>query len=806
MFDSVQKKLLFAVGGTVALIFGGMTLFLTTEATDQLTQESNEKLGLQSERLAATIGAEMRENQKVAETLIATMERYEKEEASRTEALGMLRRVAESNPNALGTYLAYEPDAFDGQDYLHEADSASGSNGEGRFAPYWNRYSGSLGLSPLGSLESQDWYTRPLESGEPLIKGPFMYEGRMMLSYLHPIKQGGEPVGVGGVDVSVDYWQERAREVKVQKSGYAFIVASDGTFLAHPNKDWIGSKTLGAVGDSLSIQALQEMARYAKEERAGSFRFSDPVVGEEVTARLRPVETGGFSVATIAPRDEVLAGAHYLRNIFLGIGLGALVLLLGIVFYLLRWSVVSPLKEVTSKVQTIAEGDTDVQVESSRNDEIGQLAGAFNEMTRQIRRSRSKLEEKREEARRTASRDQEAEQEAAAQREQLQESAETMLEAMDRFADGDLTVRVEPGQEEAQNDTIRRLFEGFNQAVESVRDVFADVKSVVDSTASAAGQISSSSDQMATSAEEQSAQAEEVAAAVEELNQTIGENAESVQRTAEAAETGGQQAREGQEVVAEATDMMEEIAEEVRGTAETIDQLQASSEEISQVVNAIDEIADQTNLLALNAAIEAARAGSDGGTDETGQGFGVVAEEVRELAEETDAATNQIAEIIEKVQSEIEEAVDSARGSRMQAEQGIDLAGRAGEALDEVVASIEEVEQRTDEIAAASEEQSTTSEEIARSVQSISTAAQESAAGVTQVSDSADELDALTERLRKNIQRFKLGGPAAGPQESGDRSDVGADPPQASEPTGNGRPMPVGDGASEGLTQGDKSR
>ncbi len=421
----------------------------------------------------------------------------------------------------------------------------------------------------------------------------------------------------------------------------------------------------------------------------------------------------------------------------------------------------------------------------------------------------------------------EAQQEAEEKKQEAKRLAETaeeingFLEAeiedldsrLERLEDGDLSVSFAGEGRAATSKAVDeaaqmtgQLRSKLGRAVGSIRDLMTEVIEVTRKASRSADEIAGSSDQMAASAEEQSAQAEEVAAAVEELNQTIGENARSVQSVADAASEGSHQAREGQEVVAEATDKMEEIAGEVQGTAETIGRLQASSEEISQVVETIDEIADQTNLLALNAAIEAARAGGDSGSGETGQGFAVVAEEVRELANETDEATSRIGRIIGEVQEEIDEATRAARRSSQNAEEGIELARKADGTLQEIVASIDRVEEKADEIAAASEEQSTTSEEIARSVQSISTAAQESAAGVTQVSDSADELDALTERLRKNIQRFKLGGPAAAPQERGDRSDVGADPPHASEPTGNGRPMPVGDGASEGLTQGDKSR
>ncbi|WP_263786361.1 methyl-accepting chemotaxis protein [Salinibacter grassmerensis] len=377
---------------------------------------------------------------------------------------------------------------------------------------------------------------------------------------------------------------------------------------------------------------------------------------------------------------------------------------------------------------------------------------------------------------------------------------------LERLENGDLTVSFvgeapttpTENTEEAAEMT-GRLRAKLGGAVGAIRSTLQDVMSATTKAKGAAEEISTSSDQMAASAEEQSAQSEEVAAAVEQLNQTINENARSVQSVAQSAQAGGREAREGQEVVSEATGKMKDIAQKVQGTADTIDRLQASSDEISQVVETIDEIANQTNLLALNAAIEAARAGGDGSGTETGQGFAVVAEEVRELADETDQATSEIADIIGEVQSEIDQAVKAAQQSSRDAEEGIELSEEASEALGQIVASIEEVEAKAEEIAAASEEQSTTSKEIARSVQSISTAAQESAAGVTQVSDIATNLDRLTEDLEDRVRQFALEQPRSAAGEkvpaSVDEAPDQEQPEGTQRPGGPGRSEVSGDGA-----------
>jgi len=503
--------------------------------------------------------------------------------------------------------------------------------------------------------------------------------------------------------------------------------------------------------DALNTTILQQEVDMTAVERAlageeGRGMDTD-YRGEEVLSAYSPVEIEGvqWGVVSKIDRDEALAAVDALTWRVGLWGAGLLVLAGGVALVFVRFFT-RPIVALRDASETVAADTHDVTVPVESQDEVGELTAAFNEMVDQTRNALNDAAAKEEEARRASQEAEEARDRIERQRADLQEHIETMMEAMDRFAEGDLTVRLDADRD----DEIGRLFDRFNRTVETLRRMVEKVRAVAESTAASAGQINASSEQMAASVEEQSAQSEEVAAAVEELNQTINENAESVQRTADAAASGGEQARHGGEVVADAVDKIDEIADVVERSAETIERLGASSEEIGEIVETIDEIADQTNLLALNAAIEAARAG------EEGQGFAVVAEEVRKLAERTDRATDEIADMIAQVQTEASEAVESVRRGTRRVDEGRELADQAGDALDAIVESIEQVEERADEIAAASEQQSTTSEEIARSVQSISTATQESAASVTQVSESAADLDGLTDQLRESVQRFRL--------------------------------------------------
>jgi methyl-accepting chemotaxis protein len=331
--------------------------------------------------------------------------------------------------------------------------------------------------------------------------------------------------------------------------------------------------------------------------------------------------------------------------------------------------------------------------------------------------------------------------------EYLAASMEHMLEAVHRFASGDLTVRFHV---EKEDDDIGRIFVAFNTAIESMRTTIIKVVENVEATASASAEISASTETMSLASREQANRITVAAEAIENVSVQMQETAKQAGEFASGARRTALETQATSGIVGQTIDGMTKIDEVVRRSSATVEELGVSSNAIGEIIQVINDIADQTNLLALNAAIEAARAGDQG------RGFAVVADEVRKLAERTTKATKEIAAMIQKIQRDTQDAVLVIRQGTTEVERGKDLVEKTGKALESAMQSAARSAETYSSIAHVNKEQSEEMGDLSITMEDVKNVVQETTFGVYNVAEAARSLNELTEYLNKLVSRFRI--------------------------------------------------
>lgn len=320
--------------------------------------------------------------------------------------------------------------------------------------------------------------------------------------------------------------------------------------------------------------------------------------------------------------------------------------------------------------------------------------------------------------------------------------------AMDEISqgDGDLTARLD----ESGNDELTKLSIAFNHYTEKIHEIVREVQGATSELTSSSDELNVISTETNSNMVQQRSETQQAATAVTEMAATVKEIAKSSEAAAVSAREADAEAIEGKSVIGAAAETINKLAAEVEHSAEVINRLETESESIGSVLDVIRGIAEQTNLLALNAAIEAARAG------EQGRGFAVVADEVRTLASRTQQSTQEIHEMIEKLQVGSREAVQVMESSRATTQLTVEKASEAAESLNKIADAVGVISDMNTQIASAAEEQSAVAQEIDKNIVQISSLAEHGAAQTTHVSDASDTLSKLSNSMAQLVQRFKV--------------------------------------------------
>lgn len=321
-----------------------------------------------------------------------------------------------------------------------------------------------------------------------------------------------------------------------------------------------------------------------------------------------------------------------------------------------------------------------------------------------------------------------------------------VLEATQRIAHGDLSQPV-PAQGE---DEMASLARHVNTMRADLRERVRESSEVAEALAAAVAELETSSEQLVSVAVEQSSGAAEQASAVQEATTTseeiaatsneISANVEAVEHVAEDTYRASVQ---GREAVRIAVAGMADVKEQVRRIAEGMVGLGRKSQKIGGIVDIIDEISEQTHLVALNAAIEAAGAG------EHGKRFGVVAAEIRRLAERTVEATAQIKTLVEEIQESTNETVMATEKGSATVIEGAGRVDKIGESLDGILSLVRQSKESTKEITVATQQQATAGEQLVLTITDINEVAVQVTRSAEQVEKSVLRLKELARRLRE---------------------------------------------------------